>query len=123
MIPEPSAAYNLLWEAISGQHDTEIDAQLSLSAKMVHQLSSAVTFSYASSDRGQATDPESGATDPAEPEESLLKVIGLPFSHVFHSACLVPWFSQARPKETMCPTCRFKSFNADPGGNPSSRLY
>jgi hypothetical protein len=61
------------------------------------------------SNQGQAVDPESDATDPAEPEEPLPKVIALPCSHVFHSACLVPWFS--RPKQTTCPTCRF---NIDP---------
>ncbi|KAH9978667.1 hypothetical protein BGW80DRAFT_1280305 [Lactifluus volemus] len=64
---------------------------------MAHQLSSAVTFSYAISDRGQETDPESGATDPAEPEGSLPKTIVPPCSHVF--------------LKTTCPTCRF---NVDP---------
>ncbi|KAI0252187.1 hypothetical protein BJV78DRAFT_378338 [Lactifluus subvellereus] len=63
----------------------------------------------APSDRGQATSPEPGATNPAEPEEPLPKVVALPCSHVFHGACLVPWFS--RPKQTTCPTCRF---NVDP---------
>lgn len=63
----------------------------------------------ATSDRGQTTSPEPGATNPAEPEEPLPKVVALPCSHVFHGSCLVPWFS--RPKQTTCPTCRF---NVDP---------
>ncbi|KAI0286146.1 hypothetical protein BC826DRAFT_101250 [Russula brevipes] len=66
-------------------------------------------------DRGQSANPEPDAANSArpepesEPEEPLPKVIALPCSHVFHSACLVPWFS--RPKQTTCPTCRF---NVDP---------
>ena len=69
----------------------------------------------ATSDRGQSSSQEIDATNPAEsepepePEEPLPKIITLPCSHVFHSACLVPWFS--RPKQTTCPTCRF---NVDP---------
>ena len=65
------------------------------------------------SDSGRSTDQVTDAANTAEPEpepeESLPKVIALPCSHVFHSACLVPWFS--RPKQTTCPTCRF---NVDP---------
>lgn len=67
------------------------------------------------SDNGRPISQETDATDTAEPEsesapeEPLPKVIALPCSHVFHSACLVPWFS--RPKQTTCPTCRF---NVDP---------
>jgi hypothetical protein len=69
----------------------------------------------ATSNPGQPTHPEAEANDSAEPEpepepeEPLPKIIALPCSHVFHSACLVPWFS--RPKQTTCPTCRF---NVDP---------
>lgn len=67
----------------------------------------------ATSNRGQPTNAEPDATNPAEPEsepeEPLPRIIALPCSHVFHSACLVPWFS--RPKQTTCPSCRF---NVDP---------
>ncbi|KAG6896688.1 hypothetical protein C0992_006678 [Termitomyces sp. T32_za158] len=44
------------------------------------------------------------STDPAQP-----KIVSLPCAHVFHAACLIPWFS--RPRQTTCPTCRF---NIDP---------
>ncbi|KAH9969853.1 hypothetical protein BC827DRAFT_39986 [Russula dissimulans] len=66
-------------------------------------------------DRGQPTNPDPNAANDdsagpePEPEEPLPKIIALPCSHVFHSACLIPWFS--RPKQTTCPTCRF---NVDP---------
>ena len=67
----------------------------------------------ATSDRGQSNGQETDATTPTEPErepeEPLPRIVALPCSHVFHSACLVPWFS--RPKQTTCPTCRF---NVDP---------
>ena len=65
--------------------------------------------------RGEPIHPEAEASDPeepeleSEPEVPLPKIIALPCSHVFHSSCLVPWFS--RPKQTTCPTCRF---NVDP---------
>lgn len=65
------------------------------------------------SNREQTSQPEteaSGSAEPEpEPEEPLPKIIALPCSHVFHSTCLVPWFS--RSKQTTCPTCRF---NVDP---------
>ncbi|KAK7052317.1 hypothetical protein R3P38DRAFT_3594992 [Favolaschia claudopus] len=38
-------------------------------------------------------------------------ITALPCAHVFHSACLLPWFS--RPGQTTCPTCRF---DVDPKG-------
>ena len=63
----------------------------------------------AASGREQVTDSEPGPSSPTTPEEPLPKVVALPCSHVFHSGCLVPWFS--RPKQTTCPTCRF---NVDP---------
>ncbi|KAL5501380.1 hypothetical protein ACEPAH_8640 [Sanghuangporus vaninii] len=40
---------------------------------------------------------------------TLPKVVSLPCAHVFHSSCLLPWFS--RPGQTTCPVCRF---NVDP---------
>ena len=65
--------------------------------------------------REESTHPEaeeSDSTEPEpepEPEEPLPKIVALPCSHVFHSTCLVPWFS--RSNQTTCPTCRF---NVDP---------
>ncbi|KAH9985861.1 hypothetical protein BJV77DRAFT_1031053 [Russula vinacea] len=71
------------------------------------------TLGDTTSNPGQSTHPEAEPNESAEPEpepeEPLPKIIALPCSHVFHSACLVPWFS--RPKQTTCPTCRF---NVDP---------
>lgn len=49
------------------------------------------------------TDSKTGSV-PAPP-----KIVSLPCAHVFHAACLIPWFS--RPRQTTCPTCRF---NIDP---------
>lgn len=43
------------------------------------------------------------------------KIVALPCAHVFHAACLVPWFT--RPNQTTCPTCRF---NVDPEGKTAS---
>ncbi|PAV17466.1 pa domain-containing [Pyrrhoderma noxium] len=40
---------------------------------------------------------------------TLPKVVSLPCAHIFHSSCLLPWFS--RPGQTTCPVCRF---NIDP---------
>jgi hypothetical protein len=53
-------------------------------------------------------------TVPATPAETPVdedphKIVSLPCAHVFHTSCLIPWFS--RPRQTTCPTCRF---NIDP---------
>ena len=42
-------------------------------------------------------------------EKKYQRVVSLPCAHVFHAACLIPWFS--KPKQTTCPICRF---NIDP---------
>ncbi|KII90678.1 hypothetical protein PLICRDRAFT_39259 [Plicaturopsis crispa FD-325 SS-3] len=69
----------------------------------------------AGDDSTMETDAPTGAaapsTAPAQPksEPELPKIVALPCAHVFHSACLIPWFS--RPNQTTCPTCRF---NIDP---------
>lgn len=42
-------------------------------------------------------------------EKNYQRVVSLPCAHVFHAACLIPWFS--KPKQTTCPICRF---NIDP---------
>ncbi|KAJ7477572.1 hypothetical protein FB451DRAFT_1454396 [Mycena latifolia] len=47
--------------------------------------------------------------DPPAPAPDA--IIALPCAHVFHAACLGPWF--ARPGQTTCPTCRF---DLDPAG-------
>jgi hypothetical protein len=48
-----------------------------------------------------SNEPTSSGTDTSKHPT----IIALPCSHVFHAACLIPWF--ARPKHTTCPTCRF----------------
>ncbi|KAJ7859056.1 hypothetical protein B0H14DRAFT_3864220 [Mycena olivaceomarginata] len=45
------------------------------------------------------------------PESVEVTVVVLPCAHVFHAACLGPWF--AKPRQTTCPLCRF---DVDPMG-------
>ncbi|KAI0312998.1 hypothetical protein OF83DRAFT_1143374 [Amylostereum chailletii] len=49
--------------------------------------------------------PEATPSAETAKEEPLPKVVALPCSHVFHTACLLPWFT--RPHQTTCPSCRF----------------
>ncbi|KAJ6600817.1 hypothetical protein B0H10DRAFT_695153 [Mycena sp. CBHHK59/15] len=51
------------------------------------------------------------STSDAPATASETRIIALPCAHVFHAACLIPWFS--RPGQTTCPTCRF---DVDPTG-------
>lgn len=91
------------------------DALLEEDAETTSDTNSGEHRWNATPDSGRSTNQETDVTNTAEPEsepepeEPLPKVIAMPCSHVFHSACLVPWFS--RPKQTTCPTCRF---NVDP---------
>ncbi|KZT65843.1 hypothetical protein DAEQUDRAFT_715970 [Daedalea quercina L-15889] len=39
------------------------------------------------------------------PAKDLPRVVALPCSHVFHTYCLLPWFT--KPHRTTCPSCRF----------------
>ena len=50
-------------------------------------------------------DSEPAVSAPAPDDLNLNPIICLPCSHIFHSSCLIPWFS--KPKHTTCPTCRF----------------
>ncbi|KAF7980681.1 hypothetical protein HWV62_37117 [Athelia sp. TMB] len=58
---------------------------------------------------GASATSSSDKTSKAEDEMDPNKIVCLPCAHVFHAACLIPWFS--RPRQTTCPTCRF---NVDP---------
>ncbi|KAJ7267483.1 hypothetical protein C8J57DRAFT_1327826 [Mycena rebaudengoi] len=62
---------------------------------------------------GAAEKPADSVTSTSDSPASVpeTRIISLPCSHVFHAACLVPWFS--RPGQTTCPTCRF---DVDPEG-------
>ena len=44
-------------------------------------------------------------TEKPSAAKDLPKVVALPCSHVFHTSCLLPWFS--KPHRTTCPSCRF----------------
>ncbi|KAG5638743.1 hypothetical protein H0H81_010553 [Sphagnurus paluster] len=57
---------------------------------------------------GTHADAETTTADVKDKAEHP-KIVSLPCAHVFHAACLIPWFS--RPRQTTCPTCRF---NIDP---------
>jgi len=46
---------------------------------------------------------ESAAQLKSKPD--LPRVVSLPCAHVFHTACLLPWFT--KPHRTTCPSCRF----------------
>ena len=50
-------------------------------------------------------DSEPTFSSSAPDDHTLDAIICLPCSHVFHTSCLIPWFS--KPKHTTCPTCRF----------------
>ncbi|KAF8591428.1 hypothetical protein K439DRAFT_894675 [Ramaria rubella] len=57
-------------------------------------------------------DDEALTADPIAPlpfasSSEEIDIVCLPCAHVFHSTCLLPWFS----RKTSCPTCRF---NIDP---------
>ena len=45
--------------------------------------------------------PEASDVLPFAPENDENEIVCLPCAHVFHSSCLIPWFSQ----KTSCPTC------------------
>lgn len=52
-------------------------------------------------------DPPSSSDANANAEEEPMKpkIVTMPCAHIFHSACLLPWFT--RPGHTTCPSCRF----------------
>ncbi|KAF7369047.1 RING-type domain-containing protein [Mycena venus] len=83
------------------------------------EFASTATANATASNHDPPSDPPAPPTSssPAPPEETGKEddlgsgIISLPCAHVFHAACLLPWFS--RPGQTTCPTCRF---DVDPEG-------
>ena len=67
------------------------------------------TEASTSSNPSSSQEPESSVDVDSKSDPALPKIVSLPCAHVFHAACLIPWFS--RPRQTTCPTCRF---NIDP---------
>ncbi|KZT09174.1 uncharacterized protein LAESUDRAFT_722904 [Laetiporus sulphureus 93-53] len=58
------------------------------------------------SEASMEVDSSSPSNDPLYSHlKDLPKVVALPCSHVFHTSCLLPWFT--KPHRTTCPTCRF----------------
>ena len=94
----------ICWDALlEGNAENEPDSVIGEPVEDVTANREQSTHHEAEVDDSSDPEPE------PEPEDPLPKIIALPCSHVFHSSCLVPWFS--RPKQTTCPTCRF---NIDP---------
>jgi hypothetical protein len=72
------------------------------------------TAGFGASKEPTSQQPQSDVTVEAsklDTEKPLPPIVSLPCAHVFHSSCLIPWFS--RPKHATCPTCRF---DLDPEG-------
>ncbi|TFY68999.1 hypothetical protein EVJ58_g666 [Rhodofomes roseus] len=58
-------------------------------------------------DVDEHTTPASAAPTeaPSPTKKDLPRIVALPCSHVFHTSCLLPWFT--KPHRTTCPSCRF----------------
>ncbi|THH14531.1 hypothetical protein EW146_g5809 [Bondarzewia mesenterica] len=95
----------ICWERLSGEEDHQENSwntpDAHLAAEFEHDVSSPALISE--------QHPSSTEIQNVEPASTLPNIVALPCSHVFHSACLIPWFS--RPRQTTCPACRF---NIDP---------
>uniref|UniRef100_A0A0W0F0M2 RING-type domain-containing protein n=1 Tax=Moniliophthora roreri TaxID=221103 RepID=A0A0W0F0M2_MONRR len=93
--------------------------------KLIPDETGDVTEAVAKSEVGSSSSAYASSVAPAEEktsgsltsaseatsDESETKIVSLPCAHIFHAACLVPWFS--RPRQTTCPVCRF---DLDPEG-------
>ncbi|PCH39821.1 hypothetical protein WOLCODRAFT_136508 [Wolfiporia cocos MD-104 SS10] len=55
-------------------------------------------------DASRERTPSRDASESSIPKD-LPRVVTLPCSHVYHTACLFPWFT--KPGRTTCPSCRF----------------
>ncbi|KAK7050445.1 hypothetical protein R3P38DRAFT_3607695 [Favolaschia claudopus] len=66
---------------------------------------------FASSSFTTAAPATTATSSPSDSDSAPEGITALPCAHVFHAACLLPWFS--RPGQTTCPTCRF---DVDPKG-------
>ncbi|KAF5377849.1 hypothetical protein D9615_006721 [Tricholomella constricta] len=96
-----------------GLEEKEKEQQQEQAAQQEPSPSSSTGPSDPSSPSSQSSGSNNEETHESEskPERHHPKIVSLPCAHVFHAACLIPWF--ARPRQTTCPTCRF---NVDPEG-------
>ncbi|KAF8651941.1 hypothetical protein AX16_004584 [Volvariella volvacea WC 439] len=100
-------------DIVSFSNDESLDRSTPATSSDSSEQLSPFASASASASTSTSTSLSSSASgsQPTTEEKKYPKIVSLPCAHVFHAACLVPWFT--RPKQTTCPTCRF---NIDPEG-------
>ncbi|KAF9816361.1 hypothetical protein IEO21_04114 [Rhodonia placenta] len=101
---------SICWEKLSsdgGGFDAAQSAETGSSGNARAAEATMDTDNPTATDSSTRSSSPDGRSEDSEykPPSDLPKVVALPCSHVFHTACLLPWFT--KPHRTTCPSCRF----------------